>query len=387
MATVSYGRRLKAAVSGWLVPFALAILHSTACAVEMPSLYTVEVPLQTDRSDAQTLAYEAALSAVLVRITGAESAAGDEDLLGLFPTPARYVLQYRREGDTLIVSLDGPAIEALLRRAGAPIWSNDRPLTLVWLAVDRGLGDREIVAAGDPEDAGAFPADRNAGLREQVLLAAQRRGIPVLFPLLDTEDLEAISFSDIWGGFNDALIDASRRYGSASILVGRVRTEDMFGNRWSYYYGNQQLNWTGTPDMVVNLLADALADRFAISGNERVDEVVLTISGVDSVSAYGSVQRLLAGVSAIESFRIDTVAGDEIRYIVRVQGGTDRLATALEFSGVLRRPDWLGAGDYFGAEPGNSLDYVYQQDPAAYDADDGDGVIRAVPPGSPAGSN
>lgn len=346
----------------WLLTGALA-MSGMACAIEMEDLYTVQVATDPNDPDSQNVAYEYALREILIRMTGSERAADSEELAGIFPTPAQYVLRYRRgESDSLVVTLDGPAIEALLRRAGQPVWGTDRPLTLVWLAVDWGMGEREIVGSDDAARAAARSRsiDRNRLLRERVIATAKRRGIPVLFPLLDAEDRENVSFSDIWGGFDDALLAASRRYSTTSILVGRVRGEDLYRNRWNYYFGGQRLEWTGGPETAVNLLADALAEQFAFAGNAPVENVLLTISGVDSVSAYGSVQKLLADLSVIDDFQVDTVAGGDIRFQVRVRGGAERLKSALEFSGVLQRADWLGVQDYFGAEePSESLDYVF----------------------------
>ncbi len=336
-----------------------------AHAIEMDDLYTVEVALDPSDPDARENAYATALAEVLVRVTGIEGAAESEDLMGLFPTPARYVLQFRRgEDSSLVVSLDGNAIEALLRRAGQPVWGNDRPLTIVWLAVDWGLGEREIVGADDPDDLtpeAARSIDRNRLLRERVMAAAERRGIPVLFPLLDTEDLQNVSFSDIWGGFHDSLIDASRRYGSSSVMVGRVRGGELFRNRWDYYFGGQQLEWSGGPETAVNLMADALAEQFAYAGDAPVESVVLSVAGVDSVSAYGTVQRFLRDLSVIDGYQVESVEGDQIRFRVRVQGGTERLASALEFSGILQRRDWRDVQDMFGTQDGaDTLDYVYR---------------------------
>ncbi len=367
MVTGRFARRIDTNGLAFLmaVAAALAMIASPAAsAIEVETLYTVKVPLDADDPEAQENAYARALGEVLIRVTGSEAAATSEDLLALFPTPARYVLQYRRgENDSLVVSLDGPAIESLLRRAGQPVWGRDRPLTLVWLAVDWGGGEREIVAADDtdgPADA-TRSIDRNRLLRERVLAAAERRGIPVVFPLLDTEDLRRVSFSDIWGGFDDALIEASRRYGTSSVLVGRVRGNDLYRNRWSYYFGAQRRQWTGGPAAAIDLLADALAEQFAYSGNAPVETVILTISGVDSVSAYGTVQRFLAGVGAIDAYRVDAVQGPEIRFHVRVQGGAERLASALQFSGILERREWFGPMDFpTVAEPADSLDYVYR---------------------------
>ena len=361
MAKTRFTRR-RSGVAGlcFMLLIAAFLRPAAVGAVEMASLYTVEIVLDQSAGNDQERAFEEALKAVLVRVTGDETAGQNEDLLGLFPNPGQYVLQFQRgDAGTLFVSLDGEAIEALLRRANQPVWGNDRPLTLIWVAIDRGLGDREIVAA-EEEGGLRTPLDRNRELRERIEAVAERRGIPIAFPLVDGEDLESISFSDIWGGFDRALIDASRRYGASSILVGRIRSEDVFGNRWSHYLGEQQQTWTGTPETVVNLLADSLAERFAIAGNAPSETVTLTISGVETIAAFGAVQRLLNETSVVDSFTVDTVAGSQIRYAVSVQGGAERLASALEFSGVLQRRDWLDVEQLFPGDAGNaSLDYDF----------------------------
>ena len=70
-----------------------------AGAVEMPSLYTVEVPFDRNDPQAQNKAYQAALSVALVRITGSAAAAESADLTMLFPNPGRFVRQYRPGAD------------------------------------------------------------------------------------------------------------------------------------------------------------------------------------------------------------------------------------------------------------------------------------------------
>ena len=154
-----------------------------AVAVEMSALYTVEVPLDPDVPDSRNLAYQTALTEVLVRVTGTTAIAESEQIAELFPNPASYVLQYRPgPDDTLIVSFDGPEIENVLRRAGAPIWGSDRPLTLIWIAVDWGHGEREIVAADDPHRVAvdARSIGRSRVLRERMAGDASRRGTHAL---------------------------------------------------------------------------------------------------------------------------------------------------------------------------------------------------------------
>ncbi len=358
-------RRRRAVVALSVVWLGSLLLSAPrAVAVEVSGLYTAEVALRPEESNPQRAAYADALKAVLVRITGQEGAAEDEDLAALFPSADRYVQQFRRgPDDTLIVTLDGNAIENLLRSASYPVWGNDRPLTLVWLAVDRSVDGRSIISA-DESDVSMLNlpmAEADQALRDRILDAAERRGLPLLFPLMDAEDRQAVTFSDIWGGFDEALLRASRRYGATSILVGRIRGDDFLNNRWTYFFGNEQITWTAGADTAVNLLADELASQFAYAGNAPIESVALNVSGVDSVAAYGAIQRLLTGLTVIEGFQIETVAGSEVRYLIDVQGGTERLASALQFSGVLSRSDLLGASDFFGEDlRRNELDFVYR---------------------------
>lgn len=310
-----------------------------ADALEMTSLYSVEVPYDAEDPDRKN-AYRTALDQVLIRITGTTAAAESPELAELFPNPARYVSQYRSGPDnSVIVSLDGPAIEKVLRQSGAMVWGSERPLTLIWLAVDWGQGEREIVAA---DDARSLPGagrsiDRNRLLRERVDEVANLRGVPVVFPLLDTQDLESINFSDIWGGFDDRVLDASLRYGATSVLVGRIKADEVqgLGNRWTWYLDNERLDWGGEPEEVVNLMADSLALQYAFRGNEPLDAIRLSISGINSVVAYGEVQRLVENLAAIDAHLVESVEGDKIIYEVQVQGGAERLQRALEQSRLL----------------------------------------------------
>ena len=339
----------------------LAIVASPVWAVEVASLYTAQVPLDQEEDDPRARAYEMALADILLRVSGSELSSDAEMIELLFPEPGSYIVQLRPgPDDTLFVSFDGEAIERVLRQAGQTVWGGDRPLTLIWLAVDWGQGEREVIGADDPErgrDA-ARSIDRNRLLRQRVLDIAERRGLPVVFPLLDTIDLQNISFSDIWGGFDETLLQASMRYEADSILVGRIRATSSQRNRWSYYFGGEERTWSGEPELVVGLVADRLADEFAISGDARMEPVLVTIAGIDSVQAFGAVQRLLSELAVIESFAIAEVEGDRIVYRVDAIGGIDRLSRALRFGGLIEQNGF--EGDRFGADPlDRSLVFFY----------------------------
>jgi len=339
----------------------LAIVASPVWAAEVPSLYTAQVPLDQRAENARARAYETALARVLLRVSGSELSTDAEMVELLFPDPAAYVVQLRPGADdTLWVSFDGKAIENVLREAGQTVWGGDRPLTLIWLAVDWGQGRREIISADDPERSrGAGRSiNRNRLLRQRVLDIAERRGLPVVFPLLDTVDRQNIGFSDIWGGFDEAVIAASKRYEANSILVGRIRATSSQRDSWTYFFGGDKRSWSGEPELVLGLVADLLADEFAIRGDAPLESVNLTIAGIDSVEAFAAVQKLLSEMTLIEGITIAEVEGDQIRYRVSAIGGVNRLSRALRFNGFIEQNGF--DGDQFGSDPLNrSLEFFY----------------------------
>jgi len=335
------------------------LLPAAALAVDVPTLYTAEVPLDEEADNPRADAYRLALVEVLMRVSGSDLGSDEDAIDALFPNPAAYVVQFRPgEEETLWVSFDGDAIEQVLRGAGQVVWGSDRPLTLVWLAVDWGQGSREIIGADDPQrtDAEARSIDRNKLLRERILEIAERRGLPLAFPLLDTTDLQSVTFSDIWGGFDERILAASERYDANSVLIGRIRPSSSRRENWSYYFGGDQRSWNGPPEAVVSQVAELLAAEFAVGGNAPIETVALTVSGIVSVEAYGGLQSTLAGVSLIESFIISEVAGDSVTYQVDVRGGAERLRRALRFNGLVEQELLSDFGEI---EPSSSLEFFY----------------------------
>lgn len=333
-------------------------IASTAAAVEVPGLYSAEVAFDKDAKNPRDDAYRAALAEVLRKVSGAELGRNFEAIEQMFPNADAYVTQFRpTEDDTLRVSFDGEAIEQVLRRNGQVVWGNDRPLTLVWLAVDWGQGQREIIAADDPERSAraSRSINRNSRLRERLLDIAERQGLPIAFPLLDTTDLQSLTISDIWGAFDERILAASERYDARSILVGRIRASSSQSNRWSYFFGGDDRSWTGDPETIVTRIADMLAAELAVGGNAPLEVVGLNVAGVESVDAYGAVQEMLSEVNLIERFHISQVVGDTVSYEVEVRGGAQRLRRALRFTSLLEQGDY-GFGD---PESLTVLDFFY----------------------------
>ncbi len=313
----------------WLAAGVLlaAGLVGTATAVEPPDLYTAEVAYDSQLRDARALAYERALLQVLARMTTEPLVASE-----LISDAAVFVLGWRESGrDSLWVSFDGAALGATLQAAGVPVWGSDRPLTLVWLGIEHPDGTRDILpmAPPTPED-DPYPEmrDDRAALRVALKEAASAFGLPMSLPVLDETDQAAVAVSDVWGGFDNVLRSASRRYRADSILIGRASLDAPSVIRWRWLFGSDVVNLQGEPMTVMSRVAGEMLDQFAARPEES-SEVRVSIVGVRAAEDYAELMRFLQSRSLIDDVRVTTLRQDELIVTLDALATRDRLAELL----------------------------------------------------------
>ncbi len=313
-------------------------------AAEVSDLYTAQVAWEPGtRRDG---AYRAALRAVLVKATGARSSLGTADVSDLLSRASALVLGYREgPNDTLWVSFDGRALMAELDGLGLPIWEADRPLTLVWLAVDKGRGDREILSASEPsvDSVTARRADPTDFFRERLRKIASERGLPIAFPLMDAEDQQLVSVADVQGGFTDQILQASQRYRATSILIGRASTRQADRIEWRWVFGTDQSQFRGSVETAGHRVADRMAELFAISGGTNEESLSLLVSGVRTVADYGRLNQRLESLPQVRSHQLQTVANGELEYRLTVIGGIERFREALGRDNAIEPVEMLSA--------------------------------------------
>ncbi|MDX1508109.1 MAG: DUF2066 domain-containing protein, partial [Woeseiaceae bacterium] len=200
----------------------------------------------------------------------------------------------------------------------------------------------------------------NKLLRERMLTFADSRGLPVAFPLLDSEDMGNVTFSDIWGGFDERVLEASERYDVRSVLIGRVRAAGGQPPRWSWHFAGEQRNWAGEPEVIIEQVTDMLAAEFAIGGDEPLRRVDLHVSGVNSVTAYGAVNNMLGKLNVVDQFSVTGVEGDRLSFRVSAHGGAMRLARALRVAGLVEE-ERIDVSDFGSPRqaPGAQTDELY----------------------------
>jgi hypothetical protein len=264
------------------------------------------------------------------------------------------VQQYSRLADKqLSAQFDSRAIRKALDAAGLPIWGQDRPLVAVWLAVDSGNGRRVLLPAGGSS---ADRVDRIDELRAVLTESADRRGLPVVLPLVDAEDLSIVNFADIWGDFRAPVLAATERYGAEAILLWRARSLDPQDDRvrWSLTMGAEHISWEGDIAAGPARAADYLAQRLATFAG-AADSLRVLVKNVDTLDKYGQLKGYLEGLPIVERAAIIRVNGTELEFDLVVRGDQQRLERELN-RGRLLQP---ASSETDGLEFGRLPDLVY----------------------------
>lgn len=303
-------------------------------AATLEDLYTAHVPVAGRSAGAQAAAFREAMRDVLARATGRRDAGELESLATLVQSAERYVRSYQSvAGGLLAISFDGEAIESAIERAGLPYWGAERPLTLVWLAVDRGSGRRGLVTAGTPS------AEKQALER-----VAARRGLPLAWPS-DSDDLRG-AFDAAWSGQAGSLYAAARRYGADGVLVGRVSASGPVA--WSFEGSGGAFSTGGDLETGLHTAADGYAAVYASRTAGRLNELSVTVTGIETVEDLAAAQRALEGIEAVRGLGIRLVGPGEVVFQVSLRGDAAALAGALRRGGRLAVVD--SAGLVFGLQ-------------------------------------
>ncbi len=330
---------------------AISPFNSTDAAV-VAHLYEITVPVVTQGREERELVTRDALKEILVRVAGSTEAgllAEDETLV---PRPSRMLQQFRYrkfaanevippppEGakpykQKLWLRFTQKAVADLLRQQGFPVWGKTRPATLLWLVVD--------------DQKHRFLLGNNASHAVATLVQqeAKKRGLPVRLPLLDLADQSKLRVSDVWGNFEDTILDASKRYQAEAVLVGRIYLDygKTWNSRWSLYHAGQRQDWEGNGSETLRLAiktgldktAETLAALFAqVDTLLDREEVLLRVSNVKSLASYNRVLKYLRGLNVVSKVNVVEVSPDEAVFRLDTRSGRLGISQAISLGHLL----------------------------------------------------
>ncbi|MFK0573488.1 DUF2066 domain-containing protein [Endozoicomonas sp.] len=325
---------------GRIVCLALSLLVLVALsapteAAMVKGLYSQEVPITGQSYKERSDAMSRALAGVLVKVAGQREVLSNPVVQSALAKPETYIRKFGFRTDEASLNrqqifqatFDEQAVNRLLRSANVAIWGQSRPSTLVWLAMEN-AGRRSIVNASETLP-GVFAE------------SFQERGLPVLFPLMDFEDSAAIAAVDVWGGFSDKIQDASRRYGSESILAGRLsrslpQDNELFYGRLSLIFrGVSQsvavngLDAVGVTRLAADLAGSTLSRHYAIDVSDASGKALLVVENVSSLEDYAGLYKYLERMTAVREVSVHKVRGSTLTLDLTIDGSVSQLVDAL----------------------------------------------------------
>lgn len=330
-----------------LLAIILALPSLPVQAVRVPGLYEAEVPVSGQGTASRQEAVTEAMKLILVKLTGDRNAGERMELAPLIEGAERYVQQYRYVESPapadpgasglpvlrLRVSFDESNLDNALRNLGIQVWGRERPSTLIWVAMEQG-DTRSII---HPEDESELFSVINQRARE--------RGIVLIYPLFDLQDTASLKASDIWGGFDYPVTNASARYYPDLILTARVQSPlpGIWEGQWTLYMPEgKQLTFStegSYPESVYNegidTAADYIADRYAQGRMSEIGQSELKVIDIISLSQYASVLKYLQSLSPVAGVEVTQVSPGNVEFSVSAHGGEQALYQAIRFGRVL----------------------------------------------------
>jgi hypothetical protein len=223
-----------------------------------------------------------------------------------------------------------------LKQLNWPVWGAERPLILLWIAVDDGVGGRAILGANAPgAETSPTTAELLATIRPELDAVADERGLLLALPLLDLEDLTAVTFNDIWGGFEDYVLAASTRYRADAVLTGAVRP-GLLGNevQWLLLKDGERRPLNGiTLRDGLDSVADLYAAEFGVVGDASTAR--LTVLDIGNLNDYGKVMSYLDTLSVLQSVDVESFERGVLSLRLTTRGDARVLERLLALGGVL----------------------------------------------------
>ncbi|WP_444994251.1 DUF2066 domain-containing protein [Aliikangiella sp. IMCC44359] len=327
--------RLLGKITSALAIFACLAFCYSSQAVEVEGLYEVHVEVKNQSSSVRWKATLEGFKEVLVRKSGSEQVLSAYEVQQAYSKVTSYLQRYEYASNTsskelpfvLYLNFAPRLVDELIQEAGMPIWGSNRPISILWLAIEENF-KREIIKQDLQE--GSFS--------DLLTRHTKRRGIPVILPLMDLEDQINVNISDIWGRFNNPIVEASERYQADSIVAGRVtRLGEQWQVKLSYInQGNEKvLSFSeSTLEMLVatlsNRLAELLCEKYCVVEAAESHKISLQISNIRNFNHFKRVQHYLENLSSIRKVEVDELVSTVVRFNVSLLGDIQSVKDGIE---------------------------------------------------------
>ncbi len=322
---------------------------STVHAVSVKGLYSAEINLPVVQSEANMLqeAFGLAVEDVLIKVSGDREAIDESLLEEAQKQASTWVAQHSIASLNELLPSDGglvpgkqikvtfyqASIDNFLSQNNLPVWGDNRPSVLVWLASENN-GIRKLSGSGAPSN-----------VLNQFAVSANMAGVPIYAPLLDEVDNNNITAAEVWGFFEDSIERASQRYQTDAVAA--LRVSDFSG----YVSGNLMvllksgeterfsINGESLDDIVQKAsshLAKVFSSRYAsVRNSASASKLDVRVAGVTSYDIMKKTQNYLESIGVVRGVNLIQVNGDAVEFSVEIDGDKQKFFNSVSLSSLL----------------------------------------------------
>ena len=333
-----------------LIALTLSLIQPVK-AVTVGNLYTIELPVADQTTSLRLEAFTEAFKRVVVKASGSDDALQSPTFARPIERSSRYVKQFSYivrenqdkqdiEADLLFlrVDFDQRLIESLLRDNGFPVWGRERPGSLLVISYDVNETIKMVSSDTTPE------------IVDMLDNAAQTRGLPVLFPLMDLEDISLVRVGDVISRQFEKIDIMASRYTPDVLVVGQIvgRSGKGWEGDWEVRFLEQLFKWSYKDssketviDQMVKHLTRILALEYALEDHKSLDqELLMSVSSMSGINSLIKVQQYLQSLNVVDSVRVSLIDRDMVTYRIGLRNDVEDLQRLIEFGEVLEQEDF-----------------------------------------------
>lgn len=336
----------------------LAVSNANALAID--NLYDVTLPVADRSSEQQKLMLGLAFEQLLIRLTGGREVLESQKIIAAKKQVDAYINSFtyvdvddsnsgnntntsgsvnsKQNGVLATVKFNEQSVNSLLKGLKQQFLGKNRPLTIVWLlevnAIDNSY---DLISDGSSSEIGA-------GLD----LAANQRKLPIVLPLLDLIDRDAITKEEVFNGNLDKLRVASQRYNAGLILLGKIiKNNPAVTTEWILIEDN--IKWQTTAgdltaqlDLAMDGLLKNLVYKYTgkltakINSKEAI-KVQVNVAALDSMEDHLKVLNYLRGLPTVAKVEAMGIGQEQASFMLHINGEQQSVISAINADKVLER--------------------------------------------------
>jgi hypothetical protein len=318
---------------------------ATAAVVE--DLYQGQGAVDSQSAQEREAAAPDLLHQVLLKVVGDSEALANVDETALLADANRYIQQFQyirtndvradlTQPDQLAVQLtfNQRLVNQAIQQLGLPIWDKQRPDVLLWIAIDH--GNQETLLGSE---------DGTLHVADLIRQSSQRRGLPVLLPVMDLQDQVALNFDAIWYGDKPSVLNASKRYAAPVIVTARLSLADDDQNQiiWeSYPAEGVGDTWMTTGNLAaaieqgIGQLTDKVSRQFTqVLQSPASQTLTMKVSDVNDYASYARLVNYLKSVQFITAVNVTALDHHSASITLSFEGDINVLQRTLAFGEVI----------------------------------------------------